>query len=177
MGLLSYRPATDDDVALLVRWHADPDVSRYWDDETFTDDEMQRRLARPDVDRWVIEDDGEPVGLLQSWWEPEPPAGVDSPEPAISGVADLRGAGAALRGGIDGFLIPTARGRGVMPVIARRLAADLLERGWVEVTVDPYEWNERAIRGWEKAGFVEVSRGHEPDEDHSAEWVLMRFSG
>jgi hypothetical protein len=45
------------------------------------------------------------------------------------------------------------------------------------VTVDPYEWNVRAIRGWEKAGFVEVSRGHPPDEDHSAEWVLMRFSG
>ncbi len=39
------------------------------------------------------------------------------------------------------------------------------------MTVDPYEWNERAIRGWEKAGFVEVSRGHPPDEDHSAEWV------
>ena len=30
------------------------------------------------------------------------------------------------------------------------------------MTVDPYEWNERAIRGWEKAGFVEVSRSHPP---------------
>jgi hypothetical protein len=65
----------------------------------------------------------------------------------------------------------------VMPTIARQLAADLLAQGWAEVTVDPYEWNTRAIRGWEKAGFVQVSRGHPPDEDHSAEWVLMRFSG
>jgi len=155
VGLLSYRAATADDVTLLVEWHADPDVSRYWDDETFTEDEMRARLAREAVDVWIVEDGGEPVGMLQSWWE------ADSPK----------------RGGIDGFLVPSARGRGVMPEVARQLAADLLARGWAEVTVDPYEWNERAIRGWEKAGFVEISRGHAPDEDHSAEWVLMRFSG
>jgi aminoglycoside 6'-N-acetyltransferase len=155
VGLLSYRAATEADVPLLVGWHADPDVSRYWDGETFTEDEMRARLARPDVDLWILTDGGEPVGLLQSWWEPGRPR----------------------RGGIDGFLIPSARGRGVMPTIARQLAADLLAQGWAEVTVDPYEWNTRAIRGWEKAGFVEVSRGHPPDEDHSAEWVLMRFSG
>ena len=155
MGLLSYRAATEADVPLLVGWHADPDVSRYWDGETFTEGEMRGRLARPDVDVWILTDGGEPVGLLQSWWGPGRPR----------------------RGGIDGFLIPSARGRGVMPTIARQLAADLLAQGWAEVTVDPYEWNTRAIRGWEKAGFVQVSRGHPPDEDHSAEWVLMRFSG
>jgi RimJ/RimL family protein N-acetyltransferase len=155
VGLLSYRAATTDDVALLVDWHADPEVSRYWDDETFTEEEMRARLGREGVDTWIVEEGGEPVGLLQSWWEDDPPK----------------------RGGIDGFLAPFARGRGVMPAVARQLAADLLAQGWVEVTVDPYEWNERAIRAWEKAGFVEVSRGHAPDEDHSAEWVLMRFSG
>ena len=155
MGLLSYRAATEADVPLLVGWHADADVSRYWDDETFTEEEMRGRLARPDVDMWIVTDGGEAVGLIQSWWEADPPR----------------------RGGIDGFLIPSARGRGVMPAIARQLAADLRAQGWAQVTVDPYEWNERAIRGWEKAGFVEVSRGHAPDEDHSAKWVLMRFSG
>ncbi|MGN6799621.1 MAG: GNAT family N-acetyltransferase [Gaiellaceae bacterium] len=154
MGLLSYRAATEDDASMLARWYADPDVSRYWDDETFTDDEMRERLARPDVDMWILDEGGEPVGLLQSWWEPGEPR----------------------RGGIDGFLVPAARGRGVMPAVARQLASDLLAQGWAEVTVDPYEWNERAIRGWEKAGFVEVSRGHPPDDDHSSEWVLMRFS-
>jgi aminoglycoside 6'-N-acetyltransferase len=155
VGLLSYRAATTGDVRLLVDWHADPEVSRYWDDETFTEDEMRARLAREGVDTWIVEDGGRPVGLLQSWWDDDPPK----------------------RGGIDGFVVPSARGRGVMPAVARQLAADLLAQGWVEVTVDPYEWNERAIRAWEKAGFVEVSRGHAPDEDHSAEWVLMRFSG
>jgi aminoglycoside 6'-N-acetyltransferase len=155
VGLLSYRAAGGPDVPMLVEWHADPEVAPYWDGETFTEDEMRARLVRPHVDTWIVEEDGDPVGLLQSWWEPDLPT----------------------RGGIDGFLIPSARGRGIMPAVARRLAADLLAQGWAEVTVDPYEWNDRAIRGWQKAGFVEVSRGHAPDEDHTSPWVLMRLSG
>ena len=152
---MTYRAATDADVPLLVAWHADPDVSHYWDGETFTEQEMRERLRRPDVDMWIVEEDGEPVGHVQSWREEDLPR----------------------RGGLDGFLIPSARGRGVMPAAARALAEDLLAQGWTQVTVDPYEWNEPAIRAWERAGFVEVSRGHPPDEDQSSEWVLMRFNG
>jgi len=146
------RRATEADVELLAAWHSDPEVSRYWDDETFTAEEMRGRLARPDVDAWIIEAGGEPVGHLQSWWEKDVPT----------------------TGGIDGFLIPSARGRGLMPDAGRALAQALLAENWESVTVDPYLWNERAIRGWQKAGFVEVSR-HDPDEEHTAEWVLMRF--
>ena len=140
MGVVSYRPATDADAALLAAWHSDPEVSRYWDDETFTEDEIRERLARADVDAWIVEEDGEPVGYLQSYPH-----------------------------GLDGFLVPGARGRGVMPAAARALATHLLDDGWPEVTVDPYEWNEQAVRGWAKAGFVEVSRDEKV--------VLMRFGG
>ena len=151
---MSYRCALDDDVAQLVAWHADPEVSRYWDGETFDEVEMQARLRRPDVEMWIVEEDGVPVGHLQSWREPDEP----------------------LRGGIDGFVAPAARGRGIMPAAARMLARDLLAQGWADVTVDPHASNERAIRAWEKAGFVEASR-HRADEEHSSEWVLMRFVG
>jgi aminoglycoside 6'-N-acetyltransferase len=147
------RPATDEDVDLLVAWHADPEVSRYWDDETFTPEQMRERLEREPVDAWIIELGGEPVGYLQSWWEEAGPR----------------------RGGLDGFLLPDVRGRGLMPDAARALAESLLAAGWQYVTVDPYAWNEQALRGWANAGFVEVSR-HEPDEDHRSEWVLMRFA-
>ncbi|HST17988.1 MAG TPA: GNAT family N-acetyltransferase [Gaiellaceae bacterium] len=146
------RPATRGDVELLVAWHADPEVSRYWDGETFTADEVRARLARADVDSWIVEEGREPVGYLQSWWEDAEPR----------------------RGGLDGFLVPHARGRGVMPAAARTLAQRLLAAGWAEVTVDPYAWNGHAIHAWSKAGFVEVSR-RPPDEEHTAEWVLMRF--
>ncbi len=147
------RPATDDDVDLLVAWWADPDTSRYWDGETFTAEQMHARLRRERVDAWIVEENGDPVGYLQSWWEDDAP----------------------LRGGLDGFLIPAARGRGLMPDAASALARSLHAAGWQSVTVDPYAWNERAIRGWAKAGFVEVSR-HEPDDDHAHAWVLMRFA-
>ena len=64
----SYRPATDDDVDLLVGWHGDPEISRYWDDETFTREEILDRLHREAVDAFIIEDEGVPVGYLQAWW-------------------------------------------------------------------------------------------------------------
>src|SRR5260221_9050601 len=146
------RPLTDEDVQMLVAWHLDPEVSRFWGDETPSAEEVRADLADPTVDLWLIEADGAPVGFVQSWREEEGPQ----------------------RGGIDGFLFPDARGRGLMPDAARALARSLLEAGWQYVTVDPYVWNERAVRGWANAGFVEVSR-HDADKDHTAPWVLMRF--
>jgi aminoglycoside 6'-N-acetyltransferase len=145
--LASLRRATADDADRLVAWHADPEVARYWDGETFTRAEMDERLARADVEAWIVESGGEPVGYLQ--------------------VHDA---------GLDMFLVPAARGRGLGPDAARAMALHLRdERGRTDVTVDPYRWNEGAIRAWRRAGFVEVST-HEPDGEHTAPWVLMRFS-
>jgi aminoglycoside 6'-N-acetyltransferase len=127
------RTATEEDAALLVAWHADPEVSRFWDDETFTHDEMVERLRRGDVDAYLVEAGGEPVGFIQSWHE-----GDDA------------------GGGIDMFLVPTARGRGLGPDAARTLARHLRdERGWRRVTVDPYLWNEPAVRAWLLMEFVD----------------------
>lgn len=145
------RVATADDVDLLVMWHADPDVARFWDDETFTADEMSARLDRSGVEPWIVEADGVPVGYLQVWGD------------------------GATEGGLDMFLVPAARGRGLGPDAARAMAQHLLEgRGWPRVTVDPYTGNEQALRAWRNAGFVAVSH-HDADEDHTAPWVLMEL--
>jgi aminoglycoside 6'-N-acetyltransferase len=146
--LTTLRPAGADDLDRLVAWHADPDVSRFWDDETFTRAEIEERLAREDVEAWIVEEAGEPVGYLQV--HPD---------------------------GMDMFLIPPARGRGLGPDAARAMAEHLgQERGRRRVTVDPYTWNDGAVRAWARAGFVEVSR-HEPDEEHTATWIQMEFRG
>lgn len=150
-ALTTLRPATDADADLLVTWHRDPDVARYWDDETFTREEMLERLRRTDVDSYMVEADGIDVGYLQVWTD------------------DGRS------GGIDMFLIPAARGRGYGPDAGRAAARYLRDqRGWRRVTVDPYTWNEHAVRAWTRAGFVTVGEG-EPDDEHSAAWLLMEF--
>lgn len=147
------RAATEEDAALLVSWHADPDVARYWDGETFTVEEMRVRLARPDVDPYVIEERGEPVGYIQAWFEDEPQ--IDA--------------------GLDMFLILSARGRGLGPDAAATLAGWLLDQGEQDrLTVDPYLWNVTAIIAWEKAGFRAVREG-EPDEQRTAPWLLMEM--
>jgi aminoglycoside 6'-N-acetyltransferase len=146
--LTTLRPAGADDVDRLVAWHADPEVARYWDGETFTPAEMEERLAREDVEAWIVEESGEPVGFLQVHSE-----------------------------GLDMFLIPGARRRGLGPDAARAMTEHLLhERGRERVTVDPYAWNEGAVRAWERAGSVEISR-HEADEEHTGPWILMEFRG
>lgn len=149
--LTAVRPATEGDVELLVAWHADPEVSRYWDGETFTAEEMRARLARRDVDAYIVEAEGRAVGYLQAWREGD-------------------------EGGLDMFLIPDARGRGYGPDSARALAQALLEQGWPRVTVDPYAWNERAVKAWKRAGFEPLEE-HPADEEHTAGWLLMEFRG
>jgi aminoglycoside 6'-N-acetyltransferase len=146
------RPATEADAEMLASWHADPDVSRFWDGETYTADEVLVRLRRPDVDAYIVEAAGEPLGYLQAWFG-------DAPEEA----------------GLDMFLVPAARGRGVGPDAARALARHLLsEGGRSRLTVDPYLWNESAIRAWSRAGFRAVEE-RPPDEDHRDPWLLMAF--
>jgi aminoglycoside 6'-N-acetyltransferase len=151
--MIEVREATEDDADLLVAWHADPEVARYWDGETFTRDEMIERLRRREVEPYVVVADGKPVGYLQAWHE-----------------------GDGREGGIDMFLVPEARGRGLGPEAARVLVGRLLGRhGWRRVTVDPYLWNEPAIRAWRRAGFRDVEE-REPDQEHTAAWLLMEYS-
>jgi hypothetical protein len=51
---------------------------------------MVSRLSRRDVDSFIVEAAEEPVGYMQAWWEK----------------------GSPVRGGIDMFLVPKARGTG-----------------------------------------------------------------
>ena len=152
-ALTSLRPAADTDVELLVRWHADSNVSRYLDGETFTAAQIRARLAGADVEPFIAEVDGRPVAYLHAW------------------RSDMS------TGGLDMFVIPSERGRGYGPDAARALATYLRdERGWSAVTVDPYTWNDSAVRAWRRAGFTPV-RVHPPDAEHTAAWLEMAFDG
>ncbi len=150
---VTVRPAAAGDAAMLARWHLDPEVRRYWDDETPSEEELLAMLADPDLDPYIVEADGEPVGYLQAWFD------------APTGSA-----------GLDMYLLAGARGRGLGPEAARTLARHLLETAGMErVTVDPYVWNERAVRAWRRAGFRPVEE-RPADEDHATAWLLMELT-
>jgi aminoglycoside 6'-N-acetyltransferase len=148
------RRATLDDADMLAAWHADPDVARFWDGTTYTPEEMLERLERADVDAYIVEANGHPIGYLQAWNDDDVP-----------GVA-----------GLDMFLVPSARDHGLGPDAARALAAWLRGPGGMDhVTVDPYIANARAVRAWEKAGFRGVGKAY-PDDDHTQPWFLMLYA-
>ena len=153
-ALTTVRPATDADADLLVGWHADPDVSRYWDGETFTREEMLERLARPDVEAFVVEAAGRPVGYLQAWRDGERRAGSTCSS------------------------FPDERGRGLGPDAATRARAPPPRRARLAAGDGRSVHVERAgaIRAWRKAGFVDVEE-RPADDEHSADWLLMVWRG
>src|SRR5439155_1636091 len=55
-------------------------------------------------------------------------------------------------------------------------AESLRERGWEGLIVDPYQWNERAIAEWRRAGFEPVEE-RPADDEHTAPWLLIEFRG
>ena len=143
------RPATDDDLDLLVGWLADPEVYRWWEGRPLSREEvadMYTGRKKPEVEPFVVEADGVPVGYLQCWQ------------------------GTETSGGIDMFLVPEARGRGFGHDAARAVSRFLLDRrGWTEVTVDPMVDNIRAIRAFERAGF---SSQREELDDETGKGIL-----
>jgi aminoglycoside 6'-N-acetyltransferase len=143
------RPATDDDLDLLVGWLGDPEVYRWWEGRPLSREEVADVYTgrkKPEVEPFVVEADGVPVGYLQCWQ------------------------GTETSGGIDMFLVPEARGRGFGHDAARAASRFLLDRrGWTEVTVDPMVDNIRAIRAFERAGF---SSQREELDDETGKRIL-----
>jgi aminoglycoside 6'-N-acetyltransferase len=136
------RPLQTEDAAELLRIHATPDVSRWWDapDEDFPLGDGS------DSTRFTILVDGAVVGLIQYSEELDP---------------KYRHAT------IDLFVDPAVRGRGVGPDAIRRVVAMLVERGHHRITIDPAVENTAAIRAYEKVGFraVGIMRAYERDAD------------
>ena len=133
-GRLSLRPSTGDDLARLERWFADPEVYRWWGGRPLSREDIAAKyIGRrcPRVESFIVEFAGRQIGYIQY---------------------HLEGPGDA---GLDMMLLPDFRDRGLGPRAARMLLAHLASaRGWTDITVDPAIDNARAIRGWEKAGFV-----------------------
>lgn len=149
---LAFRPMVRNDLPLLQEWLEQPHVARWWDDaeETF---EVARERHGPGaitlgpVNPWIFEVDGRPVGFVQ-WYFVE--------------VHDEWFPGLEIRPRTVGLDLaigdPTEVGRG----LGRRVLLEFIHhvlRAAVpdtpEVWVDPDPANERAMRAYRAAGFVD----------------------
>jgi aminoglycoside 6'-N-acetyltransferase len=153
-GQLILRPADDSDLDLLATWFAEPEIYRWWGGRALSRAEVARKYTGrrcPQVESYIVEHTGTPIGYIQY---------------------HLEGPGQA---GLDMMLLPEFRGHGFGPEAARILVAHLRQaRGWTDITVDPAQDNARAIRGWQKAGFT-VDRKW--DDHPQGPALLMRLAG
>ena len=145
------RSVKQNDFELLFRWLNDPEVYRWWGGMPIDSDVVQQKylgLRRPQVDGYIIEVTGIPIGYAQRHQTGES------------------------EGSIDLFLVPEMRGRGYGGDAVRALVEFLTQReGWKRITVDPEQDNIFAQSFWRKLGFVET-------EQISSEGnIVLIFSG
>lgn len=146
-SFVTLRPAGEGDIPALAAIRAKPEVYRWWRGGPDLHAAVAAELATEDEHGFVIEYQDRVVGFVQ-WWQEEEP--------------DYRHAG------IDIYLDPAVRGRGLGPDAIRTLARYVLYTcKHHRITIDPAADNEAAIRCYAKVGFrpVGVMRQYERGPD------------
>ncbi|TCU70478.1 aminoglycoside 6'-N-acetyltransferase [Bradyrhizobium sp. R2.2-H] len=136
----TFRPMTTADMPLIRRWLDAPHVAEWWHDPE-TLEFVGGDLDHPDLAQFIVSKDGRPLAYLQCYqlgeWHlgfgPQPTGtrGLDQ----FIGEADMLGCGHG-----SGFI--------------RTFTDELFARGVPRIVIDPSPANTRAIRAYEKAGFV-----------------------
>jgi aminoglycoside 6'-N-acetyltransferase len=139
---VTLRRATSDDVPALTAIRANPEVREYW-----PADDVAEELADDEVEIYAIEHGGRVIGAIQ-WYEEDDPM--------------------YRHAGIDIYVDPTVRGRGLGTDAVRTLARYIItEHGHHRLIIDPSADNAAAIRCYSKVGFrpVGVMRRYERGAD------------
>ena len=145
------RPATEADLDILTAILQEPGVAEWWgawDRERVRKDFLE---DEDDIEVFVIELQGEAVGGIEVWQEPDPEY---------------------LHGGIDLFLTADRQDQGLGGDAIRAAIRHLIEdKGHHRVTIDPAADNARAIRAYEKVGFRPVGRMRQYQLMPDGRWI------
>jgi aminoglycoside 6'-N-acetyltransferase len=146
---VTLRPLEAADAPRLSEIAAEPEVACWW---LGLNEQDILEKSSPDEDAlvFVVELDGELIGLVQAGEEPDP---------------DYRHAS------VDLFLGPAWHGQGLGADSVRTLARWLFEdRGHHRITIDPAVANTRAISSYERVGFKRVGVMRRYERGADGEW-------
>ena len=148
-----FRPLVEGDLPMVRQWLQVPEVARWWGDPVEQFGLVSGDMSEPAMDQYIVSSTqafGAPFGYLQCYrltdWnicfgsQPEHTRGIDQ----MIGEAEMIG-----------------RGHG--SAFIRVFIENLLATGTPRVVVDPDPDNARAIRAYEKAGFVRDKLVDTPD--------------
>ena len=151
-----FRPMTSDDLPMVRAWIATPDVAPWWDG----DDDLAEGLAASDTRQWIVSLDERPFAYIQDY-DPHAWPGHHFAflPPGSRGIDQSIG-------------VPDLLGRGHGSAFIRAHVERLFDEGAPAVGTDPSPANPRAIRAYEKAGFV---RGEARDTDWGHCLLMTRY--
>jgi aminoglycoside 6'-N-acetyltransferase len=137
-----FRAATEDDLPLLAGWLAEPHVREWWGEPDEALAELKQVMTEESVEPLIVEFKGQPIAYMQSY---DPHLEDDHPY-ADQPFGTL---------GLDITIGPPEMlGTGHGSAILKEFAEVLFEEGAPRLIIDPHPTNARAIRAYEKAGFV-----------------------
>jgi len=144
--VLLRQPRTGELETLAGGIATDPEASAWWSPDPAKN---LGWIQDPSSRTFVIEVGGTPVGVLMVTEENDP---------------DYRHAA------LDITLVGDSRGRGIGPEALRVMARHLFGKGHHRLTIDPALENHRAVRAYEKAGFLPVGVMREYWRDADGNW-------
>lgn len=164
---ISFRPLDRSDFALVARWFTEPQVARWWSEDSSLEHLEAKYGPRVDgrdhTSMWIIEVDGEPAGLAQHYRHEHYPD-----HDAAVGIPDAVG--------IDYLLSEDHAGRGHGPgmlATLARLALDAVSEARCCVA-SPAQDNRPSWTALERAGFHRHGPCHPPGDPPCWAYVLER---
>jgi aminoglycoside 6'-N-acetyltransferase len=143
-----FRPMAADDLPLVRRWLATPHVKEWWADPP---EKLMLHSHDPSVHQFIVVTDCQPFAYLQCYHQDACPENGLGPHPVGTR-------------GIDQFIgEPAMVGCGHGSAFIRRFSDELLAAGTPRIITDPNPANVRAVRAYEKAGFLKQREVDTPD--------------